>query len=140
MLNMDIYVGEGFELLNKTFLVTSNICYVLTRHGRQERRCNMSGRRGYCGIKYIGSHDTYVFVLTRRLHESELSELDYAANVMGAENSLIWVLRQRLKKKLLNPCKILKTYHSHCIDIHGRWRKRIKTNVEIVRVSTGLLN
>ena len=42
MLNMDIYVGEGFELLNRTFLVRSNICYVymLTRHGRQERRCN----------------------------------------------------------------------------------------------------
>ena len=135
MLNMDIYIGEGFELLNKTFLIRSNICYVLTRHGRQERRCNMSGGYGYCGIEYIGSHDTFVFVLTRRLEESGLSELNYDANVMGAENRLIWLLRNHLKKRLLNPCKILKTYHSHCIDIHGRSRPRIKWNVEEVRLS-----
>ena len=132
MLNMDIYIGEGFELLNKTFLTKSNISYVLTRHGRQERRCDMSGRYGYCGRRYIGSHDTYIFVLTRPLSEPQLAELNYDANVMGAENRLIWLLRRKLKKKLLNPCNVLKTYHSHCIDIHGRNRPRIKQNVETV--------
>ena len=135
MLNMDIYIGEGFELLNKTFLAKSNICYVLTRHGRQERRCDMSSRYGYCGRRYIGSHDTYIFVLTRPLSEPQLAELNYDANVMAAENRLIWLLRRGLKKKLLNPCKVLKTYHSHCIDIHGRDRPRIKWNVENVPLS-----
>ena len=135
MLNMDIYIGEGFELLNKTFLAKSNICYVLTRHGRQERKCNMSGGYGYCGMEYIGSHDTYIFVLTRPLSEPQLAELNYDANVMAAENRLIWLLRRGLHKKLLNPCKVLKTYHSHCIDIHGRNRPRIKWNVEEVPLS-----
>ena len=140
MLNMDIYIGEGFELLNRKRMVKRGIAYVLTRHGRQEQRCDMSGRRGYCEHGYGGSHDTYVFVLTRRLDESELSELDYDANVYGAENRLVWILKRRLKKKLLNPCKILKTYHSHCINIHGRFRPRIKKNVGNVRISTGLYN
>ena len=121
-------------------MVRGNISYVLTRHGRQERRCDMSGGPGYCEHGYIGSHDTYVFVLTRRLDESELSKLDYDANVCGAENRLIWVLGQRLKMRLLNPCKMLKTYHSHCISIHGRSRPRIETNVGSVRLSAGLYN
>ena len=138
MLNMDIYIGEGFEELNKVLMVIKNVCYALTRHGRQEGRCDMSGRAGYCGLGYHGSHDTYAFVLTRRLDQSELSELDYDANVLGAENRLIWLLGQRLNKNLLNPCKVLKTYHSHCIDIHGWNRPRIKSKTEAVEVTSGL--
>ena len=140
MLNMDIYLGEGFELLNQTFMIRSNISYVLTRHGRQERRCDMSGRRGYCGQgSWYISHDVYIFVLTRRLDESELSELDYDLNAMEAEYRLIWVLKHRLNKKLLNPCKIVKTYHSHCVDIHGWFRPKIKTKIERIAI-TGLYN
>ncbi|CAB4013388.1 Hypothetical predicted protein [Paramuricea clavata] len=125
MMNMDIYIGEGFEMVNKTFLVKSNKAYVLTRHGRLEKKCNMGGKRGYCGANYIRSHDAYIFVLTQPLDESVLAELDYDMNVLGAENRLIWVLRNRVKKRLLNPCEHLKTYHNHCVDIHGSVRPRI---------------
>ena len=137
VLNMDIYIGEGFELLNKTLLVTENISYVLTRHGRQERHCDMSRGRGYCDVRYIGSHDTFVLVLKRPLDKSELSQLDYSANRFGSENRLIWLLKYRLKMKLRNPCKILKTYHSHCIDVRGarRLRGRIGLRVENVEIS-----
>jgi hypothetical protein len=125
MMNMDIYIGEGFEMVNKTFLVKSNKAYVLTRHGRQEKRCNMGGKRGYCGANYIRSHDAYIFVLTQPLDDSVLAELDYDMNVLGAENRLIWVLRNRVKKRLFNPCEYLKTYHNHCVGIHGSVRPRI---------------
>ena len=110
MLNMDIYIGEGFELLNKTFFVKSNISYALTRHHlRQERRRDMSGRFGSCRLGFGASLDTYIFVLTRRVDESALSELDYGSNVIRVKKRLVWVVGDRLNKKLLNPCQILKT-------------------------------
>ncbi|XP_028406483.1 uncharacterized protein LOC114528970 [Dendronephthya gigantea] len=126
--NMDIYIGEGFEKLNKTFLVKHNVSYVLTRSGRQERICNMHGRRGYCQTGYIGSHDTYIFVLTRRLEESVLSEFNYQMHLYGGDNVMLWVLRNRMKKTLLNPCRYLKTYHNHCVNIHSSVRPRINTS------------
>jgi hypothetical protein len=126
--NMDIYLGEGFEMINKTFLVKSNISYALTRHGRQEKRCNMTGKLGYCGVSYLGSHDTYIFVLTQPLDESVLAEFDYNMHVFGVDNRMIWILKNRMKKKLLNPCQYLKTYHNHCVDIHGSVRTRISGN------------
>jgi hypothetical protein len=130
-MNMDIYIGEGFEMVNKTFLVKSNKAYVLTRHGRQEKRCNMGGKRGYCGANYIRSHDAYIFVLTQPLNDSVLAELDYDMNVLGAENRLIWVLRNRVKERLFNPCQYLKTYHNHCVGIHGSVRPRIEFEIRI---------
>jgi hypothetical protein len=128
--NMDIYLGEGFEMINKTFLVKSNISYALTRHGRQEKRCNMGGKRGYCG-SYFGSHDTYIFVLTQPLDESVLAEFDYNMHVMGSDNRMVWILKNRMKKKPLNPCKYLKTYHNHCVGIHGSVRTRISMSQNI---------
>ena len=128
VINMDIYLGEGFEKVNKTYLVQQNVTYVLTRHGRQEQRCNMYGKPGYCETGgYVGSHDAYVFVLTQRVDESVLSELEYEMNVYGAENVFIWVLKSRMNKKLLNPCRYLITYHNHCVNIHGAIRPRINT-------------
>ena len=141
-MNMDIYLGEGFELIDKTFLVQKKVSYALTRSGRVELRCNMMGRRGYCGNKYIGSHDTYIFVLTKPLTHSVLSELDYSMNVMGAENVLIWTLQKRLGMKVLNPCKILRTYHNHCVRIHGNFRPRINNyrGKSVSAPETGLYN
>ena len=128
VMNMDIYIGEGFEKLNKTFLVKRNVSYALTRSGRLEQRCNMAGKRGYCETGYIGSHDVYIFVLTQRLKESILSELDYEMHLYGGDNRLLWVLKNQMKKKLLNPCKYLRTYHNHCVDIHSSIRSRINEN------------
>ena len=126
-MNMDIYIGEGFELINKTFLVQNKVSYFPTRSGRVELRCNMTAKRGgYCGNKYIETHDTYIFVLTKPLTDSVLSELDFSMNVIGGENALIWIFRKRLGMKVLNPCKILRTYHNHCVGMHGNFRPRIQ--------------
>ena len=126
--NMDIYLEEGFEKVNKTYLVEQNLFYVLTRHGRQEQRCNLSGKLGYCLTRYFGSHDTFVFVLTQPLDEHVLSELDNNMHVYGVENVLLWVLKTKLNKKLLNPCGYLKTYHNHCIEMSRGIRTRININ------------
>ncbi len=134
VMNMDVYLGEGFEKLNKTYLVKQNVAYALTRNGRQEQRCNMHGKRGYCETGYIGSHDAFIFVLTQRLEEPVLSEFDYEMHVFGGENVLLWVLRNRMKKKLLNPCRYLKIYHNHCVNIHSSTRKRINRKGKSVSV------
>lgn len=125
IMNMDIAIGEGFEQLNKTLLMTENISYVLTRNGRQERRCNMAGKQGYCGTGYIGSHDAFIFVLRQSFTEHVLSELNYPMHLYGGDNVLLWVIKNKLGMRLLNPCKYLKTYHSHCVDIHSSIRPRI---------------
>ena len=119
---MDVYLGEGFDKLNKTLIAKRKIAYALTRSGQ---RCNMGGKLGYCDTRYIGSHDTYVFVLTQRIDESTLSEFNYNMHVMGGDNVFIWVLRKRMKMTVLNPCKHLKTYHNHCVKIHSSVRPRI---------------
>ena len=132
-MNMDIYLDEGFELINKTFLVQKKVSYALTRSGRVELKCNLTGIRGYCGNKYGGSHDAYIFVLTKPLTHSVLSELDYSMNVMGGENVLIWIFKNRMGMKVLNPCKILRAYHNHCVRIHGNFRPRIYKTLTFYR-------
>ena len=127
--NMDIYLGEGFEKLNRTFLVHENAMYALSRHGRNETRCNM---KGHCGFTYIGAHDAYLSLYTKPISESVLAELDFEMHLYGSENVLLWIFKNRLGKKLLNPCKDLKIYHMHCVDIrsarkikdmHKKWGK-----------------
>ena len=125
MLNMDVYFGEGIEKINKTFLVQQNVFYALSRTGRKEKRCDMSGWRGYCGLGYVGSHDGYVSVFTKPIPEPVLNELDFGLERYGSENVLIWVAHNRLAKKLLNPCHDLKLFHVHCIQIHAGTRTRI---------------
>jgi hypothetical protein len=127
-INMDIYLGEGFKQVNRTTLVEENVCYAPTRSGKKELTCDMSRRRGYCKHGYIGVHDAYIFVMTKRLTATVLSELDYPMNAYGAENVFLWVLRTKLHMKLRNPCEQLRNYHLHCVDIHGSTRPRINRN------------
>ena len=95
----------------------------------------MGGKPGYCQTNFFGSHDTFVFALTQRLDESVLSELDNDMHVLGVENVLLWVLKNRMNKiKLLNPCGYLKTYHNHCVDMHPTVRTRININGKSVSV------
>jgi hypothetical protein len=70
-------------------------------------------------------------VLTQPLDDSVLAEFDYNMHVMGGDNRMIWILKNRMKKKLLNPCQYLKTYHNHCVGIHGSVRPRISMSQNI---------
>ncbi|XP_046864233.1 uncharacterized protein LOC124458226 [Xenia sp. Carnegie-2017] len=120
--NMDVYLGEGFNNLNVSFLKSENIAYVLTRHGKKEKRCDLTKTHGYCEISYSGSHDTYILIFTKPISDEVLNIMDIDMNRGRIDNRLLWVFKNKLRKNLLNPCRYLKTYHNHCIKIHGQKR------------------
>lgn len=135
--NMDIYLGEGFERLNKTLFLKYNVTYALTRHGRHEKRCNMFGKPRYCGTGKTVSQDTYVLMITAEdLTTEVLAEMDYPINFMESEYRLIWIFKNMMNRKPINPCNLLKTYHNHCVDIHGKYRPSIdRLQKRILRVA-----
>ena len=128
-INQDVYLGEGMEKANdRNLLCQKKVSYALTRHGKQERYCDMSlNKIGYCNKWYSGASDTYVFCLTEPISESLLtgSEIDSKSDSLGMENGWIWLFRH-LGFKVLNPCSILKTYHIHCIQLHSKNRPKVK--------------
>ncbi|XP_046864072.1 uncharacterized protein LOC124457991 [Xenia sp. Carnegie-2017] len=139
--NMDVYLGEGFEKLNVTFLTKHNIAYVLTRSGKIEKRCNMS-HGIVCERRYVGSHDTYIMNLTNAISDEVLEIMKMDMNIGGIDNRLLWVLKKKMNKKLLNPCHFLKTYHNHCVAIRGskRYTKLPKEGKSLKCRPSGLYN
>ena len=126
--NADTYLGKGFDKINKTILAEKRILYSLTRNGRQERRCKMPN---ICFEKYEGSHDAYFFVPTFNISLANLQLMDIKLHEYGAENVLIWILGNKLKFKVLNPCRTVRLYHNHCSGYRPQDRPRIN------RMTTG---
>ena len=83
--NQDIYRGDGWELPNKEKMRENRIMYALSRLGQQERFCKI---RANCDkrVGYVGSHDTYAFVLKDPFSEDGLKELDHQSDNFGIEN------------------------------------------------------
>ena len=127
-INQDNYLGEGLEkAMNRVLLCQRKVSYALTRHGKKEKYCDMSGiKSGYCNGRYTGGHDAYIFCLKEPISESLLtgSEIDSKTDSFGIENSWIWLFRH-LGFKVLNPCNILKVYHVHCILLRSKNRPRV---------------
>ena len=114
-LNADIYLGRGFEKVNPSVMRENKIMYSLTRHVKKKENC---GERYKCiGMKYVGSHDTFLFHLTEPIPESALKILDYNLSSRGMENVLMWMFQTRLNYCVLNPCTIMFTYHLHCTNL-----------------------
>ena len=125
-LNADIYLGSGFENVDPVVMHNNKIMYSLTRHVKKEEDC---GERYKCiGMKYVGSHDTFLFHLTEPIPESALKILDYNLSSRGMENVLMWMFRTRLKFCILNPCATLITYHLHCTNLRTLHSKKRVTN------------
>ena len=125
-LNQDIFLGPGFEMVNRTILCDNRVTYALTRYGgNKEKYCTMPPVG--CGMTgYIGSHDTYVYCLRKPLPLRNFAELNAKSDEFGVENIWIWAFRQE-KFKVLNPCLVLKTYHVHCNGFHSKKRTRINS-------------
>ena len=123
--NGDIYLGSGFDRLNHTIMTEQRIMYTLTRHHAPESNCTEGG--ALCSLPYLGSHDTFVFILNDPIPSEVLDELDYQIGSPGSENRLMWVFKTKLNYCLLNPCIVLKTYHYHCSGVRTS-HERINTN------------
>ena len=122
--NGDIYLGKGFEKVDANVLSSRNILYSLTRLGKQEESCKM---KDYCGgdLDYVGSHDVFLFHLKEPLPEEALKVLEYEIWSYGTENVLMGVFKRLLYYCILNPCKILETYHLHCSELRHTDAKRV---------------
>ena len=127
--HQDNYIGEGWEKVNHKILKKKNLLYALTRHP-SPLKCSATTTAAHCGedYPYMGSHDTFVFYVKRLLPRHQLVEIDVTPNMSGIENVLIWIFKTRFEYKVLNPCKVLIVYHSHCVSIREMGRERI--NVE----------
>ena len=125
--NGDIYLGNGFEIVDAKVLSKRNILYAVTRQGKQEETCKMPDD---CGgdYQYVGSHDVFLFHLKEALPEQALKMLEYMIWDLGTENVLIGVFQKLLHYCTLNPCKILETYHLHCSGAHHGNRTRVNVN------------
>ena len=127
LLHQDNFLGPGWGKVNSRVLRENRLMYALTRH---PVNCSASYASAHCGegYPYIGSHDIFVFYVRGDITADKLAELDVPPNSSGMENVLLWIFKERLGYKVLNPCKVLKVYHQHCIPVRDNWRKRINRN------------
>lgn len=124
--HQDNYLDGGWEKVNHTVLKTKRLLYAITRHPSPSK-CSATTTAAHCGqdYPYMGSHDTFVFYVSRALPSHKLVEIDVTPNMSGIENVLIWIFRRRFQYKVMNPCKVLIVHHSHCVSIREMGRERI---------------
>ena len=126
--HQDNMFGAGWDRLQPNILKENKILYALTRHSAWNSNCT-AAKSYVCddGAKYVGSHDTFVFYV-QNITTSKLKPLDLVTpNLNGMENVLMWLFRDVLGYKLLNPCKILFVHHQHCVSIRDKGRRRVNT-------------
>ena len=114
--NADIYLGDGFELVDPLLMAQQKIMYSLTRQVAANTTC--PGDIDKClKAGYIGSHDSFLFHLSEPLPDEALEELEFPLPSYGMENVILWIFQRMLKFCTLNPCSILQTIHFHCSDL-----------------------
>ncbi|PJF18103.1 hypothetical protein PSACC_02088 [Paramicrosporidium saccamoebae] len=105
--NLDIYFDATLRLLKSDQWLSVSAMYFLSRYESDERISIGT----QCGPAYMGSHDSFVFVppLPRALVE-RTNQL--ALGMPGMENRMIHDFR-RAGIRILNPCKSIRSWHSH---------------------------
>ena len=125
--NGDIYLGDGFNLVDPEVMSHQNIMYALTRQIAYNERCKYKHlyNTDLCREhKYTRSHDTFLFRLKKPLTEDFLENLEFTPGSLGMENIIIWLFKVKLNYCVLNPCRILQTFHLHCSGLRSP-RKRV---------------
>ena len=129
MSHQDNKFGAGWEKLDPEVLLSRKIVYALTRHTALNISCAGSKGSANCdpGYPYMGSHDTFVFGVTKGFTPEELKPMESVTpNLYGMENVMIWLFTT-LGYKVINPCPILHIHHHHCVAVRDKGRKRINT-------------
>ena len=128
--NADIYLGDGFDLVDPEVMSNQNIMYSLTRQVSYNKDNCTNKKSDFCRERvYEGSHDTFLFRLRKPLTEDFLENLEYDLGSPGMENVLMWAFETKLNYCILNPCRILETFHLHCSEL--RSPKKIRVNIGI---------
>ena len=135
--NQDNKLGKGWDNTDYHRILKENdIMYALTRHSPIKTNCTWLRYLGTCddGVKHIGSHDTFV-LRAKRWNEDVFNGLNsITPDKLGMENLFIWFFKNKLKYRVLNPCKSLFVHHHHCVPIRGVNRPRVNTGGRSVSV------
>lgn len=77
--------------------------------------------------------------LTKPVSDEALEIMSENMNRAGSDNRLVWLMKNTMNKKVLNPCHLLKTYHNHCSDVRGYGRfSRLPTDYVSLCPPSGL--
>ena len=130
--HQDSLFGKGWQRLRPDILKQNRIMYALTRHTNENSKCPTRNPPANCdpGYPYLGSHDVFLYHVKERFPNATLKLLDtITPNLNGMENLLIWMFREKLGYKVMNPCPILSVHHEHCVDIREKGRRRVNTKL-----------
>ena len=126
MIHQDNRIGKGFEKVNPNVLINNKLMYALTRHPAYET-CYHSLNSKHCREAYVGSHDAFIFHV-KVFAESYLEIIHVTRaenNENGMENIFMWMFRQKLGYRVINPCLVLNVHHEHCVPIRKTTRRRL---------------
>ena len=127
--NQDNKIGEGWNTIKYHQILKDNdIMYALTRHSPIQTSCTWLRGMATCdGDTHIGSHDTFVF-RAKNWRPQVFDELNTVTpDKPGMENLFMWYFKNKLRYRIVNPCKTLYVHHHHCIPIRGVNRPRVNT-------------
>ena len=137
--NADVYLGEGFEVVDPAVMNRQKIIYALTRQVKPEERCGVNRTFSDTNMcleqNYIGSHDVFLFHLNNTLPDDFLDTLDFRLDSSGLENVVIWLFQHNLRYCVLNPCSILELFHYHCSNVRSSTRQRVNHKLHMTGLS-----
>ena len=126
VLQADTYPAHGFEHVAGDAMRKLKLFYALTRHGRMEATCDMSG--DFCdNRKYVGSHDAYIFVPSGALSAKHSAILNKNVMSWGIDLVIAWAFHD-MRYRVLNPCRVIFIYHLHCSWVRNAGRVRVNTH------------
>ena len=134
--NADIYLGDGFDLVDPEVMSHQNIMYALSRQVSDKDRCRQKNfyNKDRCReLKYIGSHDAFLFRLKKPLTEDFLEILKFNLPNLGMERVIMWAFHTKLKYCILNPCRILETFHLHCSGLRSHRKQPVNNATNSVK-------
>ena len=102
---------------------TAQKLYAISRYPAPNGVCPENKDVNQC-LNYRGSHDGYMFTLHSPLSSDILKLLNFPWASYGVENVIMWIFKNRLHYKILNPCYILRVYHLHCSGLRSTNRER----------------
>ena len=130
--NQDIELGEGWDKIDLDKFRDQKLMYALTRHAKsehvQQKHC-YGAHMANCnpGSKDHGSVDLFTFYFKGKVPEQMVREMTYTQAKYGMENVFIWYARNKWGYHVLNPCRVIVTYHIDCYHIDERGRSRQKS-------------
>jgi lipopolysaccharide biosynthesis glycosyltransferase len=146
LLNSDIQIGIGIESLRG---IGSNEVVALSRHEPPVAACGPKDRRDLTNPnfwdqceRYQGSHDAFVFSMAVPANVQEQLN-DVLPHQMGAENVVLYELKQIPGIVFSNPCRTVHITHKHCSAhrTHSRTasnRRNVNGRSAIVKPTTRL--